>query len=55
MSLFSPVSFRPDRMARIVTIIGTRPEIIKMAPVVKELDKLDHEHVLVHSGQHCAS
>jgi len=39
-------------MGRIVTIIGTRPEVIKMAPVVKALDGLDHEHVLVHSGQH---
>jgi UDP-N-acetylglucosamine 2-epimerase (non-hydrolysing) len=39
-------------MGRIVTIIGTRPEIIKMAPVVKALDGLDHEHILVHSGQH---
>jgi UDP-N-acetylglucosamine 2-epimerase (non-hydrolysing) len=40
-------------MARIVTIIGTRPEIIKMAPVVKALDGLrGHEHLLVHSGQH---
>jgi len=40
-------------MARIVTIIGTRPEIIKMAPVVKALDGLrGHDHVLVHSGQH---
>lgn len=39
-------------MARIVTIIGTRPEIIKMAPVVKAIDELDHEHILVHSGQH---
>jgi len=39
-------------MGRIVTIIGTRPEIIKMAPVVKALDALPHEHVLLHSGQH---
>ncbi len=40
-------------MARIVTIIGTRPGIVKMAPVVKALDGLKaHEHVLVHSGQH---
>lgn len=39
-------------MGRIVTIIGTRPEIIKMAPVVKALDSLAHDHVLVHSGQH---
>ena len=39
-------------MGRIATIIGTRPEIVKMAPVVEALDGLDHEHVLVHSGQH---
>ena len=39
-------------MATIATIIGTRPEIIKMAPVIQELDKLDHEHLLIHSGQH---
>ena len=40
-------------MARIVSIVGTRPEIIKMAPVVKALDGLaGHEHLLVHSGQH---
>ena len=33
-------------MGRIVTIIGTRPQIIKMAPVGKALDALDdHEHV----------
>jgi len=39
-------------MSRIVTVVGTRPEIIKMAPVVKALDALDGEHILVHSGQH---
>src|SRR3989475_7199617 len=39
-------------MGRIVTIIGNGPEIIKMAPVVKALDGLSHDHVLVHSGQH---
>lgn len=39
-------------MPHIVTIIGTRPEIIKMAPVVKALDGLAHDHILVHSGQH---
>ena len=39
-------------MGVIVTIIGTRPEIIKMAPVVEALDALGHEHVLAHSGQH---
>ena len=39
-------------MSTISTIIGTRPEIIKMAPVINEIDKLNHEHILIHSGQH---
>src|SRR5437870_137621 len=53
LSLLSTlVYFRVLPMGRIVTIIGTRPEIIKMAPVVKALDALDDEHILVHSGQH---
>jgi UDP-N-acetylglucosamine 2-epimerase (non-hydrolysing) len=38
-------------MYKIITMIGTRPEIIKMSPVIPLFD--DHfEHVLVHSGQH---
>lgn len=33
-----------------MTIVGTRPEIIKLSEVMKELDK-HTEHVLVHTGQ----
>ena len=35
---------------KVMTIVGTRPEIIKLASVIKELDKYT-EHVLVHTGQ----
>ncbi len=35
---------------KVMTIVGTRPEIIKVAEVIKELDK-HVEHVLVHTGQ----
>lgn len=38
-------------MKKIMTIIGTRPEIIKMSPILPLLDE-EFEHVLVHSGQH---
>lgn len=35
---------------RIVTVVGTRPEIIRLACVIKKLD--EHcEHILVHTGQ----
>lgn len=36
---------------RLVTLLGTRPEIIKMAPLLPRLDE-GYEHLLVHSGQH---
>ncbi len=36
-----------------LTVLGTRPEIIKLAPLVPLLDK-GFDHFLVHSGQHYA-
>lgn len=35
---------------KVITLIGTRPEIIKLAQTLKELDKYT-EHIIVHSGQ----
>lgn len=35
---------------KLMTIVGTRPEIIKLCRVIHELDK-HMEHILVHSGQ----
>lgn len=37
-------------MKKIMTIVGTRPEIIKLSRVLNELEKFS-EHVLVHTGQ----
>ncbi len=36
---------------KIVTVIGTRPEIIKMSPLFDLLDK-NFDHKIIHSGQH---
>ena len=33
-------------------VLGTRPEIIKMAPIIKELEQRGLDYVIVHSGQH---
>ena len=35
---------------KIITILGTRPEIIRMSRIIEKLDKLC-DHVLVHTGQ----
>lgn len=37
-------------MLKIMTIVGTRPELIKMCRVIAEFD-LQFEHILVHTGQ----
>jgi len=37
-------------MLKVMTLVGTRPELIKMSRVIAELDQ-HVEHVLVHSGQ----
>jgi len=37
-------------MLKVMTIVGTRPELIKMSRVIAELDK-SVNHILVHTGQ----
>ena len=40
----------PKKKLKVMTVVGTRPEIIKLSQVMKELDKYV-EHVIVHTGQ----
>lgn len=37
---------------KFVTILGTRPEIIKMSPLIKELESRKIENFVIHTGQH---
>jgi UDP-N-acetylglucosamine 2-epimerase (non-hydrolysing) len=36
---------------KITTILGTRPEIIRLSRVIEKLDRLADQHVLIHTGQ----
>jgi UDP-N-acetylglucosamine 2-epimerase (non-hydrolysing) len=36
----------------ICVVLGTRPEIIKMAPVIRELKSRSIDHYVIHTGQH---
>lgn len=33
-------------------VIGTRPEIIKMSPIIRELDTRNTDYYIIHTGQH---
>ena len=35
---------------KIMTVVGTRPELIKMSRIIAEFEKFTN-HILVHSGQ----
>ena len=37
---------------KITVILGTRPEIIKMSPVIRELEKRQENYFIIHTGQH---
>jgi len=37
---------------KIAVIVGTRPDIIKMAPIIKELEKRNVDFFVIHTGQH---
>lgn len=37
---------------KIAVIIGTRPEIIKMAPVIDEIGNRNIDYIIIHTGQH---
>jgi UDP-N-acetylglucosamine 2-epimerase (non-hydrolysing) len=37
---------------KIAIILGTRPEIIKMSPIIRELDKRGLDYFILHTGQH---
>lgn len=39
-----------DRKLKVMTVVGTRPEIIRLAATIRQLEK-DTHHVLVHTGQ----
>lgn len=36
---------------KVMTILGTRPEIIRLSLIIKKLDRLADKHILVHTGQ----
>lgn len=37
---------------KIGIVLGTRPEIIKMSPIIDEIKRREHECVIIHTGQH---
>src|SRR5262245_52227670 len=37
---------------KVLSVVGARPQFVKLAPVAEAFAGTDHEHVIVHTGQH---
>ncbi|WP_411115923.1 non-hydrolyzing UDP-N-acetylglucosamine 2-epimerase [Streptomyces sp. 058-1L] len=37
---------------KVISIVGARPQLVKLAPISAAFAGTDHEHVIVHTGQH---
>jgi UDP-N-acetylglucosamine 2-epimerase (non-hydrolysing) len=37
---------------KIAVVLGTRPEIIKMSPIIRECNSLNLDYIILHTGQH---
>jgi len=46
-------TFREEElMNKIGIVIGTRPSIIKMSPLIRELETRNEDYFIIHTGQH---
>ena len=37
---------------KVLSVVGARPQLVKLAPIAAAFGASDHEHVIVHTGQH---
>jgi len=41
-----------DHKIKIAIVVGTRPEIIKMSPIIRECERRKQDYFILHTGQH---
>ena len=37
---------------KVISVVGARPQFVKLAPIDRALRSAGHEHVIIHTGQH---
>jgi UDP-N-acetylglucosamine 2-epimerase (non-hydrolysing) len=37
---------------KVISVVGARPQLVKLAPIAAVMGRTEHEHLVVHTGQH---
>jgi UDP-N-acetylglucosamine 2-epimerase (non-hydrolysing) len=37
---------------KVLSVVGARPQLVKLAPIAHAFSRTEHQHVIVHTGQH---
>ncbi|KRA29942.1 MULTISPECIES: non-hydrolyzing UDP-N-acetylglucosamine 2-epimerase [unclassified Nocardioides] len=37
---------------KVISVVGARPQLVKLAPIAAAMGRTDHQHLIVHTGQH---
>jgi UDP-N-acetylglucosamine 2-epimerase (non-hydrolysing) len=37
---------------KVLSVVGARPQLVKLSPIARAFARTEHEHVIVHTGQH---
>jgi UDP-N-acetylglucosamine 2-epimerase (non-hydrolysing) len=48
----SNLKTKEGKNLKIAVVLGTRPEIVKMSPVIRALEKKHTDFFIIHTGQH---
>src|SRR5439155_2031654 len=43
---------RSSAVMKVLSVVGARPQFVKLAPVAEAFAATEHQHVIVHTGQH---
>lgn len=46
------IMLQTDLQDKVAVVVGTRPGIVKMSPLIRELERRGVEHFVIHTGQH---